>query len=226
MHKQSLRERAIALRNDGHSYAYISSTTGLSKSTLSNWLGRIPYTPNKETVERIGKAIAAANARKTAIKLENISAIRKQAAEDIGHIGNRDLFMLGLGLYVGEGCKTNDITRIVNADPQVINLAIQWFRSLGVVTEQFSIRVHTYPDNDVDEDIQYWSQTTGIPASQFSKTQIDRRKDKVVQKAGKLPHGTAHLSVRSLGRKEFGVILARKIQAWTDEVSRTVITRD
>lgn len=225
MHNPSTREVAISLRREGFAYSHISEKTGLSKSTLSEWLSRIPYTPNQQTIERVGKAIAASNARKTRIKQEETEKVRRAAFLDIGNISKRDLFMFGLGLYLGEGAKTYDITRIVNSDPNVIHLAMEWFYGLGVIRDQFLLTIHLYPDSDVEESLQFWSRTTTIPRSQFGKTQIDRRVNKKKDRAGKLPHGTAHLTVRSLGRKEFGVVLARKIQAWNDEVARIIRMR-
>ncbi|MBI2025614.1 hypothetical protein HYT04_02410 [Candidatus Kaiserbacteria bacterium] len=220
MHNPSTRELAVTLRKEGFAYSYISEKTGLSKSTLSEWLSKILYTPNQQTIERVGKAIAASNARKTKIRQDETEKTRQAAFLDIGDVSKRDLFMFGLGLYLGEGAKTYGITRMVNADPNVINLAIAWFHGLGVLREQFLLTIHLYPDSDVEGSLQFWSHTTTIPRSQFGKTQVDRRTNKQKNRAGKLPHGTAHLTVRSLGRKEFGVILARKIQAWTDEVVR------
>jgi hypothetical protein len=174
----------------------------------------------------VGKAIAASNARKTKIRQDETERVRQAAFLDIGKMSKRDLFMFGLGLYLGEGAKTHDITRVVNSDPNVICLAIAWFNELGMSKEQFLIRLHLYPDSNIEKSLQFWSRATTIPRSQFAKVQIDVRKNKKVYKAGKLPYGTAHLSVRSMGRKEFGVVLARKIQAWTDEVARVIKMRD
>jgi hypothetical protein len=226
MHNPSTKEIAIKLRRNGFAYSYISKKTGLSKSTLSGWLSEIPYVPNRETTERVGKAIAAANERKTKIRQYETEKVREAAFLDIGKVSKRDLFMFGLGLYLGEGAKTHDITRVVNSDPNVILLAIAWFHGLGVLREQFLLTLNLYPDSDIDKCLQFWSRTTTIPRSQFGKVQIDKRINKRKNRAGKLPYGTAHLSVRSLGRREFGVVLARKIQAWTDEVARIVRMRD
>ncbi len=73
-------------------------------------------------------------------------------------------------------------------------------------------------DNDIKEALFYWSQAVGIPLAQFQQTQVDTRVGKKVSKRGKLPFGTAHLSIKSMGNKDFGVFLARKINAWIDEV--------
>src|SRR3989344_2733569 len=59
MHAPTIREKVLDLRSAGYSYTYISAHTGISKSTLSGWLGHVPYIPNAETVLKIGKARAA-----------------------------------------------------------------------------------------------------------------------------------------------------------------------
>jgi len=58
MTRYLIKEKAIKLRKDGHSYNYIADLIGVSKSTLSCWLSDVPYTPNQETISRIGKARA------------------------------------------------------------------------------------------------------------------------------------------------------------------------
>lgn len=219
MHKQSVRNLAIKLRNEGYSYNLISKKTGLSKSTTYEWLANIPYTPNKEVFERIGKARAASGASKAKQKALSIQKAREIAKKDIGFISDRDLFMLGLGVYIGEGTKNGDAIRIINANPKIIKLTIKWLKkSCGLSTKNFVARLHIYPDNNQDECIDYWSKEIGIPKKQFQKTQIDARRNKKMFKRGKLPYGTAHVTVKSNGKKEFGSFLGRRIRAWMGEV--------
>ena len=124
--------------------------------------------------------------------------------------------MLGLGLYIGEGSKTAEITRFVNSDPTTVNFMIRWFTdALGLPKKNLRVRIHLYPDCDEQRSLQYWSQITTIPKGQFQKTSFDRRTDKKAVKSGKLLHGTAHLSLNSLGQKRYGVFLFRKISAWS-----------
>lgn len=224
-HLLSTKNKASELRRAGYSYSYISSKTGLSKSTLSDWLATVPYTPNEETRQTIGKALAASGAKIAKKKLESINQAKKLAREEIGRLSKRDLFMFGLGLYLGEGNKTHDLVRVVNSNPEVIRLAIAWFESLGLSKKNFAITLHLYPDSTPDKSREFWSRVTGIPKNQFLKTQIDWRKNKKAYKIGKLPHGTAQLAVRGMGEKRFGVFLARKINAWTEEVIRETSTR-
>jgi len=98
-----LKTRAINLRKKGYSYALIRDKLGVPKSTLSNWLTKIPFVPNKEVLERIGNASLKMTKTKQKEKFRIWSAIRKEAKEEVGKLSERDLFMIGLGLYIGEG---------------------------------------------------------------------------------------------------------------------------
>ena len=219
MTKRHARFRAIDLRKAGHSYKYIAPVVKVSKSTLSVWLANVPYKPNAETVKRIGRARAASGEAMSRIKQKSIVRARQEARLIIGTLSRRDLLMLGLGLYIGEGAKSTSITCFVNSNPAVINLIIRWFiKALGLRKENLCLRIHIYPDSNQEECLRFWSRKTTIPRSQFQKTQIDRRQNKALVKSGKLPYGTAHLLAKSLGEKRFGVFLARKIMALSDEV--------
>lgn len=213
-----LKKKAILLRKKGYSYNLISEQVGVSKSTLHYWLADVPYTPNKEVVDRIGKARAKSGEVKAALKRESFSKARQFALADIGKMSKRDLFMLGLGVYIGEGEK-NEVIGVINSDPRIIVLMIRWFTEVcGLKTENFTLAIHLYPDNNIPACMQYWSDVTGVPVSQFGKTQIDNRVGKKLGKRSKLRYGTAHLRVKSLGEKQLGVFLSRRIKAWMDIV--------
>src|SRR3989339_209266 len=109
IHIATAREQVFKLRKEGYSYNYISEKTGVSKSTLSGWLSGVSYMPNKTTIEKIGKARAASGYQKAKQKLESIEKAGREAKQDINKITKRDLFMAGVGIYIGEGTKTNGI---------------------------------------------------------------------------------------------------------------------
>jgi len=216
--KQLEKNKAIKLRKAGYSYKHIAKEVSVSKSTLSYWLSNIPYKPNSETIERIGRARAKSGEVKSRQKLDSITRAKHEAKKEIGYINKRDLFMLGLALYIGEGSKSYGITRVINANPEVIRFMVVWFREMfNMGNEHFMIRLHVYPDNNIEECVEFWRKATRLSKSQFQKTQVDKRINKKLSKRGKLPYGTAHLSVKSCGNKEFGVFLARKISAYSDE---------
>src|SRR3989344_8748748 len=91
------KTNAIELRKKGLSYNYISENLKISKSTLSDWLAGIPYTPNEETIKRIGRARAASGEAKTKIKQDSILEAGLQAKRELGKMSRRGGFMVGLG---------------------------------------------------------------------------------------------------------------------------------
>lgn len=213
----SIKEKAIKYRKQGYSYSMISEELGLAKSTLSNWLKEIPYKPNKEIIKRIGLARVRSAEFKHNQKVTNILKMKRLAKKELGRLTKRDLWLLGIGLYLGDGSKLYERIRVINSDPKIIKLAIAWFKSVcGLKNKNLTPAVHGYPDTDIEETIKYWLKVTGIPRKYFGKTQIDQRKNKSRKKRRKLPYGTLHLTVKSWGRKEFGVALHRRIMGWIE----------
>ncbi len=219
MVKMVAKFKAIEMRKDGHSYAHIAKQVGVSKSTVSIWVQRVPYIPNQETLDRISRAVMAMKAAQSAKKQKSFKKAKEEATLDIGNLTRRDIFMLGLGLYIGEGTKSTQETTFVNANVTVMRFVVRWLHdALGVGKKHIRIRLHLYPDSDIRVCEDFWASQLRIPLEQFSPPVIDRRENKRKSNAGKLPYGTAHLTVRSLGEERFGVFLARKIRAWSERV--------
>lgn len=214
----SAKDEAIALRKKGYSYSYIAKATGLSKSTLSYHLATLPYKANEYTQKILTNARSAANKSKHLKKLLSIKQAHIFAQKDLGVLRDRDLLLLGIGLYIGEGSKTQNLVRLVNTDLTVIQLFIRWLHLLGLKNENIAIRIHLYPDSDVKEAEQFWLKKTGLPASSLQRSYIDARINKDRKRNKTHPHGTAHVTVRSNGNKQFGFALSRKIGAYMQKV--------
>lgn len=219
MAKQRLHNEAIKLRKSGYSYSYIQKKIGVSKSTLSVWLSDIPYKRNQETLKKITRARLLANEAQRAKKRKSLSDAKELAVKDIGKFTKRDLFMLGIGIYIGEGAKTAHVIRVVNSDPNIVRTIIYWFKKcFDLQNNNFSIRIHLYPDNDIGRTISFWSKETGLSKESFSKVIIDRRTNKKKKNLGKLPYGTAHLSVKCNGDSQLGSFFFRRILSLMDIV--------
>lgn len=213
-----LKEKAIKLRAAGYSYRMIGERLDVSKSTLSNWLTNIPFEPNAEVIQKVGHARLKSALWKQKQKFESMKKAKEDAVKDIGTLSKRDLFLLGIGLYLGEGEKAFPNVRIVNSDPGIVRLAVRWLRdACGAEKENLKPSVHIYPDNDIPHVLKFWSRVTGIPVSRFGKTIIDQRKNKSALKKRKLPYGTLHLRIVSNRVPRLGVYLHRKILAWIEK---------
>lgn len=219
MYHQEIKQKAINLRKEGYSYNYILKYVPVRKSTLSDWLHDIPFIPNKHTIETIGNARIASGKYKHQIRVNSLEKARSQAEKDMAKLSDRDIIMLGLGIYIGEGGKTEGITRIINSNPKIIRFAIKWLKiSFGIETTNIKVRLFLYPDSNEKNSIKFWSKNIGIPKKQFYKPTIDKRTNKKSCNHGKLPYGTAHMSVVGSSDKKWGVNLHRLIMAWIDKV--------
>lgn len=83
-------------------------------------------------------------------------------------LSERDIFILGLGIYIGEGSKTGNYIRVANSDPRIIRFAILWFKTcFGLSDSNFKIRIHIYPDNDEKEVIEFWMKSLKVEEVYF-----------------------------------------------------------
>ncbi|OGI42368.1 MAG: hypothetical protein A2593_01625 [Candidatus Moranbacteria bacterium RIFOXYD1_FULL_44_9] len=195
----------------------ITDRLGISKSTLSCWFKEIPFTPNKYVIGRIKKGPFKSGQIRHNQRVADIAKIKKLAKNELGTITKRDLWMLGLGLYIGEGSKAYETAQLINSDPAIVKLAIKWFKDIcGIDNDHITIAMHLYPDNNEKECRDYWKKITGLSKKQFRKTQIDRRLDKSSSKRRKLLYGTVLLSIISNGDSNFGVNLHRRIMGWIE----------
>ncbi len=216
------KSQALALREQGYSYELIHQKTGIARSTMSYWFRNIPFEPNAEVRNRIKNSSRKAGAVRHQRRLEDIRRQLDSGMSDIGRLSTRDMWMIGLGLYIGEGAKTTEQTRIANSDPNVIRLCMAWLRGLGVPDKHITLSVHAYPDNDAEACKVYWLKTSGLTDACFGWVSIDKRGGKRRQAAGKLPYGTAHIIVRARGERKFGVQLFRRINGWIQAVYNQV----
>jgi len=218
-----LKTKAIKLRKLGNSYKMISDEIGVSKSTLSNWLSRVPFEPNDEVIKRVGLAKLKSALYKQKLKFDSIKKANNHAKEDIRSLSDRDVFMLGIGLYMGEGEKSHENIRLVNSDPKIIKLSLKWlYKSCGLSKKNIRPVIHLYPDNSIKKVLSFWSKEIDIPISQFGKTIVDIRKNKTKLNRRKLPNGTLHLKVISNGDINLGVYLHRRIMSWMDNCIKQV----
>ena len=172
------KEKARELRRKGFSLSTIAKLLKISKSSASVWCEDIKLTKRQQaTLDKSQKAAgyrgrmkgAQANKQK---RLDALAKHKIQGDRDVKLLSKRDLLMLGLGLYWGEGVKADrgGPATIVNSDPDVILMAMRWFREvLGVSKDDvrpyiYISEIHRPREHKI---LQYWSKTLGVPQKQF-----------------------------------------------------------
>jgi len=155
--KDDLRVSARALRTEGLDYAHIAARLGVSKSSVSLWVRDVPVPARlsyeecrRRSVEGTRRYWAAERpARETAR-----TALRDEAAAEIGQLTDREILLIGAIAYWCEGSKSKPYRRseqvnFINSDANLIRLFIGFLNLAGVSAERRRYRVHIHETADI-----------------------------------------------------------------------------
>lgn len=219
MSKNTLREKAIALRKRGFSYSEILAQVPVAKSTLSLWLRSVGLSvPQKQNIteKRIQaqKRGAATQRRKRILKQ---SSIVHDAQAEIGSISNRELWLIGTALYWAEGSKEKEIqpgsrASFSNSDSRMISLFLRWLKECAQISDQdvyADLYTHESHRDTVEETIAVWSNLLKKPHSFFRHTYFKKNKIHTKRKnTGALYIGLLRVNIRASST------LNRRITGW------------
>ena len=147
-----------------------------------------------------------------AIKFEK-KALSYKLQKNLSRSDER-LKLAGVMLYWAEGYKTHKSAGIdlANSDPQMIEVFIDFLRGIcGVSSNRLRVLLYCYSNQNIDELVDFWSELTRIPKSQFTKPYV--RKDFRVEKYGKMQYGMVH--IRYSDKK-----LLSQLMSWIREFQR------
>lgn len=227
------KQKAIGLRLTGKTYTEISKVLHIPKSTLSGWLHSIEL--SGQARERIAQKykIGSYKGLLQKAKLQTEMAIarsvktRLESEKDIIKIGDKELFLIGLGLYLGEGHKkaitTNGIKRtyhpvsLSNSDPLIVKLFIKFLiRICQVDKERIKLSIHMYSRQDEQKAKIFWIETTQLPGSNFRQSYFGVSKASKRKKPhNHLPNGTLKITVHD-------TMLYHRIMGWLNGLNNLV----
>ena len=195
----ALREKkaeAVRMRKAGATYTEIKERLKVSKSSLSLWLRDMPLPKSRMDEVRAKNPRRIERFRETMQHKRGvrISGVRERVKKDIGEFSQRDMFIAGLFLYWGEGAKTEyTSTALSNTDPAMIRFFIQWLDILGVSKDKLKVYVHLYSDMNIEQELRYWGNITGISSNQFRKPYIKTSKQSGISYPQRFTHGTCNI---------------------------------
>ena len=218
-------KKARELRSKGFSVREISQKIRCAKSSVSGWVSDIPLT--SEQIARLksnqdkGRAKAAnhPNSPKHVWARIRTDFIESASKEISNQCSKGVLKVVGSALYWAEGYKASvNMVNFSNSDPLMISLMMRFFRGVCNVPEnKFRGIVHIHPHLNVKRALVFWSKVSGIPASQFHKTQFGiSRASK--HKRDTLPLGTFRIVICDTR-------LRSKIQGWIKGIEKWSDTR-
>lgn len=171
------RVRARELRRNGKSIREIAKLVDVSKGTVSLWCSDIALTEDQiqflalrhKSRAYIGRLHAAENRRQE--RLMRVKDYGEKGRAEVGNIDERDLFILGIGLYWAEGDKKHRETKFINSDPLMIKIWIEWlfrFANIGKEDLKLCVGINQIHRSRIEEVTDYWSKVTGLPKHQFN----------------------------------------------------------
>ena len=84
----------------------------------------------------------------------------------VGELSDRDRFILGVGLYWGEGNKGRHEVRLTNMDPVMLRGFIEWLALLGVPHRKLKVRVDVAASHDKEPTAKWWAGKLSLDTSQ------------------------------------------------------------
>ncbi|MFD4632047.1 hypothetical protein ACFVYR_26695 [Streptomyces sp. NPDC058284] len=185
--KDGLRDRARALRRQGRTYNEIQAELGCSKSSVSLWVRDLPSPAPRCTPEEQRARMNAGLARLRATQDAERQTVKRSAAAAVGKLSDRELFLVGVGLYWSEGTKDKpyrrtEMLQFINSDPTMIRVYLRWLALLGVGADRLTFRVSIHESADVQAAERHWAEVAGVDVSAFNKPTLKRHNPRTTRK--------------------------------------------
>ncbi|MEV4972810.1 hypothetical protein [Streptomyces scopuliridis] len=185
--KDALREKARELRLKGLTYDQVQLELGCSKSSISLWVRDLPKPERREAAEQAKLAARKRWDHELAVRDEKRRQTKAGAAAEIGAMSDRELFLLGVGLYWSEGAKSKahrpqERVSFINSDPHMIGVFLAWLDLLGIDRERLRYQVQIHESADVPAAERFWADVAGIDVAALGKTTLKRHNPKTVRK--------------------------------------------
>lgn len=219
-----MRERAREMRRAGRSIRDITAALHASKSSVSYWCRDIILTPPQQRRLNAAQSRAAmtallkASEKKRAARLRATDIAMKLGAREVGKLSRRDIAMIGLALYWGEGYKRgNEELGFTNSNESIIRMFIRWMRQeYPVRPSDFILRVsiNGLHKSRIDSVTRYWAEVTNLPISQFTSPSFIKTANKKVYLNAHEHYGTLRIKVRR------ATALRRRILGSLREIAR------
>lgn len=177
--KDDLRDKAREMRLQGLTYDQIQLELGCSKSSISLWVRDLPKPEPRYTEEERRARMNAGLAHLRAAQDADRHETKRVAREEVGELSDRELFLIGVGLYWSEGAKDKSYSRrealhFINSDPNMIKTYLCWLELLGVTRERMRLRVSIHESADVPGAEAFWADLVGVDVSVFQKATLKK----------------------------------------------------
>lgn len=178
MAKSKEKIEARKLRKEGKSIKEIAKKLRISVGSVSAWCNDIELTEEQKTKLSLrvtdpyyGKKREYLERKQKEFKIK-ILKLKNQGIQEIGKLSKREIFLIGVALYWGEGFKKDRQVGFANINREMIKFFIYWLEiCFNITNKDLIIRVtanESYKDR-ISKLERYWSNELNIPLTQFSK---------------------------------------------------------
>ena len=179
MYYPQKKELAKRMRKNGKSLGDISRKLYVSKSTLSFWCKNMILSESailkiktKGRTKSIRGLLRYSELKRKERIARNILQ-KQEGAKGLGKLSDRDILMIGFGLYWGEGYKyENGEFGFTNSNPHMIRFYFKWLKLWNVEKDSliFRLTLNEFFRKKENEIRSFWINFLGIKKEQFSKT--------------------------------------------------------
>lgn len=226
MAKSLERIKARNLRRDGQSIKQIAKQLHVSVSSVSTWCKDIMLTQQQWRVldQRRSGSLYKYNQvyilKKKEETKNKIAILRQQGVNELGKLTNREIFLIGIALYWGEGFKKDNCVGLATSDPHAALFFIYWLElCFKIKKDDLITRVtaNISYKNSIQQIQKYWSDTLNIELSQFSKPFFQNTSWKKVYENKNGYYGVIRIKARK------SVNLLRKIFGYFDGINQALL---
>lgn len=132
-------------------------------------------------------------------RMDRLEKFKELGKNMVGNISKRDLFLVGIALYWGEGNKKGRRLILSNSDPEMIKIWIKWLiecLNLSISDISCNVGINEIHKDRVKLVEKYWSEMTGIPLIEFRKVSLKKVKAMKVYENPEKHFGTLCIRVK------------------------------
>lgn len=218
MAKSKEKLTARELRRKGKSIKEIAKLLNVSVGSVSFWCKDIKLTP--EQIKTLEQRKTGLNYEKRMKYVEQkkiefdkkVREIKQSGIKEIGKLTKREIFLIGIALYWGEGFKKDHLVGLASSDINIAKFFIHWLnKCFNILPKDLILRVtaNISYKNHINRLESYWSKELNIPLSNFSKPYFQHSVWKKEYENKDNYHGVIRIKVRksiNLLRTIFGYI--------------------
>lgn len=218
MAKSKEKLRARQLRRKGESIKKIAKVLKVSSDSASRWCRDIKLTEKQITNLRkrqtdpfYGEKLNYYLKKKREFE-EKVLNLKNQGIKEIVKLTKREILLIGIALYWGEGFKKDHLVGLATSDINIARFFIYWLKTCFNISYKdliLKVTANISYKSGIDELEKYWSSGLKIPLNQFSKPFFQKTIWKKIYENKNEYRGVLRIKVRrsiNLLRKTFGYI--------------------